>query len=70
MGLPVLLTLENRKAVCVGPDPAREDRVAVEQQMVGGDRGPDVLGSSFHELCGLGGGDVFEHDAQLGQAVD
>ena len=49
-------------------DAAGEDRVAVEQQMVRGDRGRDVRTGRAHELRGFGGGDVLEHHLEPGEA--
>ena len=62
--LAVDLALEHRQAVPVRPQPAAEDRVAVVEQVVGGDRGADPVAGLFHVLRRLAGGDVLEDDAQ------
>ena len=48
-------------------DAADEDRIAIEQQVVGGNGGTDVLACSGHELRRFLGGDVLEDDAQIGE---
>ncbi len=51
------------------PQAAREDRVAVHEQVVRGDRRGDVLGRARDEERRLARGDMLEHQAQLREAA-
>ena len=62
--LAIFLTLEYRQAVVMGPDAARKQRIAVEQQMVRGDGSRDPRRRTKHKTHRLPGRDVLEHDAQ------
>ena len=66
----VALALQHGQAVVMRPQPAREDRVAVQEQVLGGDRRRDARGRLAHELRRLPRRDVLEHHAQRGVAVD
>ena len=62
---PVLLALEHRQAVVVRPDAAGEDRVAVVEQVVRGDRRRRAAAAPRRTYCArLARGDVLEHDLQ------
>ena len=50
------------------PDPACEQMVAVQHQMMGGDRPRDPRAPALHIGDALGGRDMLEHDAQPRQA--
>ena len=65
----MLLALEHRQAVVVRPHAAQEDGVAVEQQVVRGDRRRQVLVARGHVLRRLARGDVLEHDLQPGEVA-
>ena len=56
--------LEYGQAVPVRAHPALEDRVAVVEQVVCGDRGSDVACGFAHVVGGVQRGDVFEDHAQ------
>ena len=62
--LAMLLALQNRQAVIVRTNASRENRIAVEQQMLRGDGGAGIRIAGSHVLRGLPGGDVLEHDLQ------
>ena len=61
----VLLALEDRQAVMVRPDPAHEQRIAVQQQVMRSDGRGDVGGRGADELRRRGGGDVLEYQPQV-----
>ena len=63
-GGAVRLALEDRRAVVVRADATLEQRVAVEQQMMRGDRGRHVGWRLAHEFDRIAGGDVLQHHAQ------
>ena len=58
------LALGDRQAIGVRPDAAREDRVAVDDQVLRRDRRGDVRAGCLDEIHGLGRGDMLEHDLQ------
>src|SRR5882762_2564067 len=71
--------LMNRNALFMGgirphhyclPDAAHEKRVAVHEQVVRGDRRRDVRTGDLDVLHRVSGGDVLEHDLELGKAID
>ena len=62
--LAVALALEHGQAVVVRPQPAGEDGVAVEQQVVRRDGGRQVFIGPAHVLRRFFGGDVLQHDLQ------
>ena len=64
---PVLLALGDRQAVEMRADAAGEDGVAVDDQMMRGDRRREIRRRSATYCDRLLGGDVLEHDAQFGQ---
>jgi hypothetical protein len=51
----------------VRPHTAHEKRVAVVEQMVGGDGSCGKAPCLRHILRGFAGGDVFEHNFQIGE---
>ena len=63
-GLAVGFALQDRQAVVRRPDAAREDGIAVVQQVVRRDGGTQQLIALAHVLRGLARGDVLEHDLQ------
>ena len=67
--LAVHFALEHRQAVEVRPQAAHEQRVAVVEQVVGGDGGGGEAVGAGHVLGGFAGGDVFEHHLQLGEVA-
>src|SRR5690606_15580479 len=67
-GFAMLFALEHRQAVVMRPDAALENGIAVVEQMMRGDGGADVRPAVAHERRGVAGGDVFEYDAQPGEA--
>ena len=56
--------LGHRQAVEVRPQPPLKHRVAVDVQVVGGDRGGQVGRGAAHEVGGIGRGDVLQHHLQ------
>src|SRR2546430_1684930 len=62
--LAVLLALQDRQAVIMRPQTAREHRAAVVEQVVRGDRGGNTGPSRQHEIDSLAGGHVLDHDAK------
>ena len=63
----VCLAFQDRQAVEVRADAADQHGVAVVEQVLRGEGGGDGVGCCGHELRGIFGGDVLEHDAQAGQ---
>jgi hypothetical protein len=68
--LAILLALENRQTIIMRPNAAGEDRVAVVQQVLGGDGGRHARACAADELRRLRRGDVFEDDFQGGKALN
>ena len=66
--LAVLLALEHRQAIVVRTNAAEEQRVAVQQQVVRGDRRGDVVSRDFHVLHRLARGDVLQHYLEIAEA--
>ena len=67
---PVPLALGDGQAISVRPEPAGEQRVAVDDQVLGRDGRGDLRPRSLDERHRLGGGDVLEDDLQAGQIAD
>ena len=65
---PVFFAFGDRQAVVMRTDAAREDVVAVQDQVVGGDGGCDIgtLGGVGHTFFG---GDMLHHHAEFRQAL-
>ena len=63
------LALEDRRAVVVRIDAALEQRVAIEQQVMGGDRGRGPVCGLADEVDRVARGDVFEDHAQAGKTL-
>ena len=61
----VLFALQYRQAVVVRPDAAQEQRIAVHQQVVGRDGGPDVRPGHLHVLHRVARGDVLDHHLEV-----
>ncbi|MCY1420796.1 hypothetical protein D9M71_364300 [compost metagenome] len=64
------VALEDRQAIKVRTNAADQHVVAVVQQVMGGDGRADVGRGFLDELCGVAGGDVFEHHLQRREAGD
>ena len=64
---PVLFTLGHRQAVCMRPHPTDQHRVAVDVEVVRGDRRADILARAFHEFHRMTTGNMLERDLQLRQ---
>ena len=62
---PVLLPLRDRQAVEMRPQPAREQGVAVDVEVLRSHRRRDVRAGRLDEGHRLGGGDMLEHDLEL-----
>ena len=58
------LPLGHRQAIEIRSQAAAEQGVAVDLQMVGGDRGRQVRPGAAYEIGGLAGGDVLQHHLQ------
>ena len=65
----VLLALGDRQAVVVRPDAAREDVVAVDDEVVRRDRGRDVGAARADVVGAFAGRDVLHHDAEAGDVA-
>src|SRR5262249_40242500 len=66
-GTTMLLALENRHAIKMGPYATDEQRVARPEQMLRRDGCADVAGSRCYKLHGFGRCHVLEHDPQAGE---
>src|ERR1044071_5222598 len=64
----MLLALGDRQTLSVWPQPTGEHGVAIDDEMLRRDRCRDP--SAANEVCGVGGGDMFEHDLELGKVAD
>mmetsp|Transcript_16910 Transcript_16910/g.40159 ORF Transcript_16910/g.40159 Transcript_16910/m.40159 type:complete len:295 (+) Transcript_16910:853-1737(+) len=64
--LPVFLALEHRQTVVVRPQAPGEQRIAVVEQVLGREGGGGEAVRLGHVLRRLLGGDVLEHDLELG----
>jgi len=58
------LALQYRQAIEMRPDAARENGVAIVQEVLRGERGGDARPGRAHEVRGACRRDVFEHDGQ------
>src|SRR6202789_1395219 len=68
--LPILFALQDRQAVVMRTQSAREERVAVEEQMMRRDRGRDAGAAVLHKLNSGARADMLEHDPQSRKALD
>jgi len=68
-GILVHVAFEHGQTVEVRTYAARQQVIAVVEQMLHGDSGGHVFGSGFDKLHGFTRGDVFKHDAQFGEAL-
>ena len=57
------LALENGQAVVVRADAASEEVVALQEQVVRGDGGGQIVGGGLYVGGAVFGGDVFQDDA-------
>ena len=65
----VMFALGHRQAIVMRLDPAHKDVVAVDDQVMGGNRRPQIGAARAGIVGAFDGGDVFHHDPQLGQAA-
>ncbi|MCY1292421.1 hypothetical protein D9M70_416480 [compost metagenome] len=65
----VVLTLGDRQAVVVRLDPADQDRIAVDDQVMGGDRAGKVCLRRLDVIDAVLGGDVFHRHLQFRQPL-
>ena len=69
-GLPVFFALEDRETVVVRSDTSLEESVAIEEEMMRGDRRGDIGTGGLHEFDHFPGRDVFDDDAEVGMSLD
>ena len=68
-GLAVAFAFEHGQAVVVRVHAAHQEVVAVEQQVLRGNAGGEVVAALAHEAGGFGGGDVLEHGFEAGHFI-
>lgn len=69
-GLPVFLALEDWETVVMWSDTSCEERIAVVEEMMCGDRRGDIGTGGLHEFDHFPGRNVFDDDAEAGMFPD